>query len=306
MRLAITSGDPAGVGPEICATAIQTLLMRHTKVQFHLYGDSDLFSGVFKSLERVQLHHTPCAVRPIPGQADPANGAYVMGLIESATRDVLAGHIDALITAPLAKSVIYGAGFTFPGHTEYLGHLAGDATTHMMLTSPDLRVVPVTLHQSLKSAISGLTIPKIVAAAQAAHTALQHYFKIAHPRLVICGLNPHAGENGAMGDEDEGIVRPAVKSLQAMGLNIRGPLPADTLFHATARQGYDCALGLYHDQALIPIKALAFEQAVNLTLGLPFIRTSPDHGTAFDIAGQGKADSRSMICAMELAMKLAA
>jgi len=304
--LAISTGDPAGIGPEVCIQAAKRLLEEDPEVQLLLFGDPGLFPPDLLAHARVQLQaiHTPTPAKP--GQPDPANGPYVAQLIAEAVAAVQRGDAQALATAPIAKDVLYASGFQYPGHTEYLGHLAGGVPTHMMLASKALRVVPITLHQSLKSAIEELSEEKIAAAAWAAHRALKDIFGITHPRLALCGLNPHAGENGTMGREDEEIARPAVQKLQDEGLNIRGPLPADTLFHAAARQRYDCVLGMYHDQVLIPIKALAFDSAVNLTLGLPFVRTSPDHGTAFDIAGHGKADASSMLSALRLALQLSA
>lgn len=312
ITLALTTGDPAGIGPEICAAAGQQLLNHNSQIRLHLYGDTSLFDHDFLNHPQVRLFHTPCAVPPIPGKPDAANAPYVTGLIEQAVAHVLSSQgqgqdqAQALVTAPIAKSVLYQAGFAFPGHTEFLGHLAGGVSTHMMLASAALRVVPITLHQSLKSAIEDLSQEKIIAAVRAAHQGLKVHFGFDRPRLVICGLNPHAGENGTMGREDEDMIRPAVQSLRGEGIDIRGPLPADTLFHAAARQTYDCALGLYHDQVLIPIKALAFDTGVNLTLGLPFVRTSPDHGTAFDIAGTGRASSSSLLAAMEMAAQMVA
>ena len=302
--LAVTTGDPAGIGPEICVDAGTATLGADPGLRLRVYGDAALFPASFVKHPQVTFCQRPCAVSAHPGKPDAANGPYVMGLIADAVADIQAGAAQGLVTAPIAKTVLYKAGFAFPGHTEFLGHLAGGGATYMMLASTELRVVPVTLHQSLASAIGDLTSAKIIAAAQATNAALKDWFALAAPRLVICGLNPHAGEQGYLGHEDEAIVRPAVEALRAQGIDIRGPLPADTLFHAAARRNYDCALGLYHDQVMIPIKALTFESAVNLTLGLPFVRTSPDHGTAFDIAGRGQAEASSIRAAIELAAQL--
>ena len=304
VTLAITSGDPAGIGPEVCIAAARQFLAERPAVRLLLFGDPQLFPGDLLSHDRVKIRAISTAVPPIPGKPTAENGPYVAQLIAEAVQSLQRKEAQALTTAPIAKSVLYASGFAYPGHTEYLGHLAGDLPTHMMLVSPVLRVVPVTLHQSLRSALHDLTEEKIAAAAWAAHKALKSQFAIARPRLVVCGLNPHAGEQGTLGTEEEEIIRPAVEQLRTEGLDLRGPLPADSLFHAAARQTYDCALGLYHDQVLIPIKALTFDSAVNLTLGLPFVRTSPDHGTAFDKAGQGKADARSMLAALRLAVQL--
>ena len=297
MRLAISVGDPAGIGPEIIRAAVPLFLARTPGAQVKIFGDPRQFNAL-------PVHPISLIETPILGQPSTANAPYTIASIEQAAAAVQNGDADALVTAPIAKDVLYKAGFSFPGHTEFLGHLAGGVPTHMMLASAALRVVPVTLHQSLASAIADLDEQKIVRAAHAAHAALKNRFGIAHPRLAVCGLNPHAGENGTMGLEDQAIIAPAVARLQGEGLSIRGPLPADTLFHPAARETYDVVLGMYHDQALIPLKALAFDEGVNLTLGLPFIRTSPDHGTAFDIAGQGMARAESFLAAMTLAAAL--
>jgi 4-hydroxythreonine-4-phosphate dehydrogenase len=222
----------------------------------------------------------------------------------------VAGLAAAVVTNPIAKSVLYRAGFSHPGHTEYLAKLAatGGHTPQpvMMLWSPALVVVPVTIHLSLRDAIAQLSPDLIVTTARIVAAALKTKFGLVNPRLVVSGLNPHAGEDGSLGTEDQTIVTPAVETLRGEGIDVRGPLPADTMFHEAARRTYDCAICMYHDQALIPVKTLAFEDAVNVTLGLPFIRTSPDHGTAFDIAGTGKANPSSLIAALRLAARMAA
>jgi 4-hydroxythreonine-4-phosphate dehydrogenase len=245
-----------------------------------------------------------------PGRPDPANAAGIIEAIDRAVDDCLGGRAAAVVTCPIAKKPLYDAGFRFPGHTEYLAHLAtlhtgAEAMPVMMLAGPELRTVPVTIHIALRDVPKALATDLIVATARITAADLEHRFGIAKPRLAIAGLNPHAGEGGAMGAEDEHIVRPAVDRLRAEGIDAFGPLPADTLFHARARAAYDVALCMYHDQALIPAKALAFDEAVNVTLGLPFIRTSPDHGTAFDIAGKGIARADSLIAALRLARRLA-
>jgi 4-hydroxythreonine-4-phosphate dehydrogenase len=223
--------------------------------------------------------------------------------------DVSTGAASAIVTNPIAKNVLYRSGFAEPGHTEYLGKLVEEATgvavqPVMMLWSPELAVVPVTIHLALKEVVARLTTDLIVETGRIVARDLRDRFDIARPRLAIAGLNPHAGEDGALGDEDQTVVRPAVERLRSEGINARGPLPADSLFHQAARASYDVALAMYHDQALIPIKTLAFDHAVNVTLGLPFVRTSPDHGTAFDIAGTGRADPASLIAALQLAARL--
>jgi 4-hydroxythreonine-4-phosphate dehydrogenase len=225
--------------------------------------------------------------------------------------DVLAERAAAVVTNPVAKNVLYRSGFAEPGHTEFLGRLAQDATGRpqhpvMMLWSPALAVVPVTIHLPLREVIRHLSTELIVETGRIVARDLAARFRIARPRLAIAGLNPHAGEDGMLGEEDGTIVAPAVAALRAEGIDARGPLPADTMFHEAARAGYDVALCMYHDQALIPIKTLAFNSAVNVTLGLPFVRTSPDHGTAFDIAGTGRADPTSLVAALALAARMVA
>ena len=207
--------------------------------------------------------------------------------------------------------MLYRAGFKHPGHTEFLAELAADGAAAaprpvMMLWSPVLAVIPVTIHLALREAVAKLTTRDIVETCTIAANELTRYFGLAHPRIAVSGLNPHAGEYGSLGTEDEEIVAPAVAALKNAGIDARGPLPADTMFHEAARKTYDCAVCMYHDQALIPIKTLAFDDAVNVTLGLPFIRTSPDHGTAFDIAGTGRANPSSLIAALRLAARMAA
>jgi 4-hydroxythreonine-4-phosphate dehydrogenase len=223
--------------------------------------------------------------------------------------DVQAGHAMAVVTNPLAKSVLYQAGFKHPGHTEFLAELAAHdgivPRPVMMLWSTTLAVVPVTIHVALREAVAQLTTRDIVETGRIIARDLRDRFGIQRPRIAVSGLNPHAGEDGSLGLEDRDIIAPAVAQLRKDGIDARGPLPADTMFHEAARRTYDCALCMYHDQALIPIKALAFDDAVNVTLGLPFVRTSPDHGTAFDIAGTGRANPSSFIAALRLAARMA-
>jgi 4-hydroxythreonine-4-phosphate dehydrogenase len=326
--LALTLGEPAGIGPDI---AIQAWLRRN-ELQlpaFYLLGDRNLVShranalglelkladisaeqaleAFADALPVVSTGHTTTAQ---PGQPDGTSADAAMASIRQAVGDVIAGRASAIVTNPIAKSVLYRAGFRHPGHTEYLAELAatnGHAPQPvMMLWSPALVVVPVTIHVSLRDAIAQLSSDLIVTTARIVNAALKARFGLANPRLAISGLNPHAGEDGSLGIEDKSIVTPAIEILRSEGIEVRGPLPADTMFHEAARQTYDCAICMYHDQALIPVKTLAFEEAVNATLGLPFIRTSPDHGTAFDIAGTGKADPSSLIAALRLAARMAA
>jgi 4-hydroxythreonine-4-phosphate dehydrogenase len=245
-----------------------------------------------------------------PGAPDETSADAALASIRQAVDHVRAGRASAVVTNPIAKSVLYRAGFRHPGHTEFLAELAANGGQApqpvMMLWSSTLAVVPVTIHLSLREALARLTTDLIVTTARIAVADLKARFGLVRPRLVLSGLNPHAGEDGSLGTEEITIVAPAVEVLRKDGIDARGPLPADTMFHAAARKSYDCAVCMYHDQALIPIKTIAFEDAVNVTLGLPFIRTSPDHGTAFDIAGTGKANPSSLVAALRLAARMAA
>ncbi|MBZ9808610.1 MULTISPECIES: 4-hydroxythreonine-4-phosphate dehydrogenase PdxA [unclassified Mesorhizobium] len=326
--LALSVGDPSGIGPEI---AIAAFLARTAAAlpPFYLLADPALIAsrarrlGVSLPIEETTpaqatevfgraLPVVTLAARFIdsPGQPDPANAAGIIEAIDRAVAASLAGDAAAVVTCPIAKKPLYDAGFRFPGHTEYLAYLAArhsgvEAMPVMMLAGPDLRTVPVTIHIALAEVPKALTTDLILATTRVTAADLRDRFGIANPRLALAGLNPHAGEDGSMGLEDQRIIRPAIEILRAEGIDAFGPLPADTLFHARARAGYDVALCMYHDQALIPAKALAFDEAVNVTLGLPFIRTSPDHGTAFDIAGKGIARPDSLMAALRLARQLA-
>jgi 4-hydroxythreonine-4-phosphate dehydrogenase len=326
--LALTIGEPAGIGPDI---AIETWLRRNELKlpAFYLLGDRDFVSHRAKALglklkladvsaeealeaftDALPVVATGHTTSARPGQPDDTSAGAALASIRQAVGDVIAGRASAIVTNPIAKSVLYRAGFRHPGHTEYLAELAatGSRTPQpvMMLWSPALVVVPVTIHLSLRDAIAQLSSDLIVTTARIVNAALKARFGLVNPRLAISGLNPHAGEDGSLGTEDQSIVAPAIEILRGEGFEVRGPLPADTMFHEAARKTYDCAICMYHDQALIPVKTLAFEEAVNVTLGLPFIRTSPDHGTAFDIAGTGKADPSSLIAALRLGARMAA
>jgi len=321
--LALTSGEPAGIGLDITIKA----WLRRNELKlpaFYLLGDRDSLNNRAKLLglklklaeqapgafaDALPVVATGHSATARPGHPDDTSAGAAMASIRQAVGDVIAGQASAVVTNPIAKSVLYRAGFRHPGHTEYLAELAA-TNGHtpqpvMMLWSPALVVVPVTIHLALRDAITQLSSDLIVTTARIVVAALKTRFGLANPRLAISGLNPHAGEDGSLGTEDKAIVAPAVEILRREGVEIRGPLPADTMFHEAARRTYDCAICMYHDQALIPIKTLAFEDAVNVTLGLPFIRTSPDHGTAFDIAGTGKADPSSLIAALRLAARMA-
>ncbi len=326
--LALSIGDPSGIGPEIAMAAWQR---RHeaSLPPFYMLADPALVTARARLLgEDIPLAEVNPAqavasfsdVLPIvplenrfidtPGRPDKANAAGIVEAIDRAVADCFSGAAAAVVTCPIAKKPLYDAGFSFPGHTEYLAHLASGRAGRavmpvMMLAGPELRTVPVTIHIALAEVPKALTTELVVETARITATDLRDRFGLADPRLAISGLNPHAGEDGAMGTEDRDIVAPAISTLRAEGINAFGPLPADTMFHASARARYDVALCMYHDQALIPAKALAFDDAVNVTLGLPFIRTSPDHGTAFDIAGKGIARPDSLIAALKLAGRLA-
>lgn len=314
--LALTMGEPAGIGPEITLAAWRA--MRAAGPAFFLIGDPALLPGAplaeIAAPEQAIAafpHGLPVlplklAARAVPGRLDPANAPAVIAAIEQAVGFAKAGRAGGVVTNPIQKSVLTAAGFPHPGHTEFLGELAGTGVPPvMMLACPGLRVVPVTIHLSLKRAAAELTTEAIVTQGRVVAAALARDFGIAAPRLVIAGLNPHAGEDGTMGREDIEVVAPAVAALRAMGIAARGPLPADTLFTPRARATYDCALCMYHDQALIPVKTLDMDGGVNVTLGLSIVRTSPDHGTALDIAGRGIADPGSLVAALRMAGDIA-
>ncbi len=311
-------GDPAGIGPEITVGAWRAL---HAEgPAFFVLADPELFSGsevptraIAEPEEALSCFPDALPILPLalaaparPGKPDPANAPSVIAAIERAVALTLAGRTAALVTNPISKSVLYAAGFPHPGHTEFLAALTGAATPIMMLASPMLRVVPVTVHLALRAALLSLTTAAIETAGRITAAALREDFALPSPRLAVAGLNPHAGEGGAMGDEEETLIVPAITALRAAGIDAFGPLPPDPMFTARARAGYDAALCMYHDQALIPLKTLDMDGGVNVTLGLSIIRTSPDHGTAFDIAGQGRADPASLIAALRLAATLRA
>jgi 4-hydroxythreonine-4-phosphate dehydrogenase len=325
LPLALTMGEPAGIGGEI---ALKAWLGRGEGVPpFYAVDDPERLAWLAAGLgwpvpvrpigepaEASEIFATALPVAPIgaalrgrPGQPDPADAAAVVGAIDAAVADVRAGRAAALVTNPIHKDTLYRAGFRHPGHTEYLAELAGcGATAIMMLVCPELRVVPVTIHLALRRVAETLTRDMIVHAGRVAAAALRRDFAIAAPVLAVAGLNPHAGEAGGLGREEIEIIEPALAELRRAGIDARGPFAADTVFHAEARRAYDAALCMYHDQALIPIKTIDFDGGVNVTLGLPFVRTSPDHGTAFAIAGTGRARPHSLIAALRLAARMAA
>ncbi|WLR93810.1 4-hydroxythreonine-4-phosphate dehydrogenase PdxA [Shinella zoogloeoides] len=328
--LALTMGDPAGIGPDI-TLALWSARHRLSLPPFLFIGDAAVLRARAHVLgldialvaaqpetaeaifaEAIPVLASDCAVPVVAGAPDSRNTAAITGAIETAVALTMAGRTAAVVTNPIAKAVLYDAGFGFPGHTEFLADLATKATGGdtllpvMLLAGPKLRAVPVTIHIPLKDVPATLSEDLIVETAVITARDLCQRFGIARPRLAIAGLNPHAGESGALGLEDDAIVRPAVERLKVAGIAAIGPLPADTMFHEAARATYDVALCMYHDQALIPAKALGFDDSVNATLGLPFIRTSPDHGTAFALAGKGIAKPDSLLAALRLAAELAA
>ncbi|MER2607228.1 MAG: 4-hydroxythreonine-4-phosphate dehydrogenase PdxA [Siculibacillus sp.] len=333
LPLAVTLGEPAGIGPDVTLAA--WLRRRASGLPpFYVVGDAAFLERRAKLIglavpivrasprEAVELFDAGLPVvdlgRAVIGEAgrlDERDAGAVVASIERAAEDVVAGRASAVVTNPIHKHALYRAGFTHPGHTEFLGALADRLRPSpdgrpwrpiMMLAGPDLRTVPITVHVSLARAIAELSTATIVATARIVAADLARRFGLPSPRLVIAGLNPHAGEDGAMGHEDAEVIRPAVEVLRAEGIDVSGPLPSDTLFHARARAGYDAALCPTHDQALIPVKTLAFDETVNVTLGLPFVRTSPDHGTALDIAGTGKAHPGSLEAALRMAAAMGA
>jgi len=314
--IALTMGDPAGIGGEITVRAWQAL--HRAGPCFVVLDDPSRFSDVpirevaspdaARTVFATALPVLPITlgVAPRPGHPDKANAAAVIASIERAAALCLSGEVGGMVTNPINKAALYDAGFAYPGHTEYLAELTGaHGRQIMMLASPELRVVPVTVHASLRNSIAMLTTEAIVAAARTTAAALQRDFGIARPRLAIAGLNPHAGEQGALGDEESTIIGPAIAALREVGIDVSGPWSPDTMFTTAARARYDAAICMYHDQALIPLKTLNMDKGVNVTLGLPIVRTSPDHGTAYDIAGKGIANPASLIAAIELAALLA-
>ncbi len=326
--LAVTMGDPAGIGLDIVLDAYA----QGAAPPFRLYGCASTLAararalGVEVTITRVDADATdvppsgralpvidiPVAVPVRPGRPDPANAPAVIAAIERAVADVSRGAASAVVTCPIAKATLAAAGFPHPGHTEFLADLAARHTPGrrfvpvMMIASDTLKVVPLTIHIPLARVPAALNEQLIVETARIVAHDLAQRFGLPRPRIAVAGLNPHAGESGTLGREEIEIIAPAIRRLAADGIDIRGPLSADTMFHAAARSGYDVALAMYHDQALIPIKTLAFDSGVNVTLGLPFVRTSPDHGTAFDIAASGRANPSSYIAALHLAARMAA
>lgn len=327
--LAVTMGDPAGIGPDITIAAWS---QRHEMdlPPFVVIADPDLLSQRADELE-LSIDVEPiasfdealacfadrlpvCAIEPsmthiTAGRPDKAAAGAITGSIVKAVELIYAGDVSAIVTNPINKALLYDSGFSHPGHTEFLGALArrrGDqASPVMMLATEGLRVVPATIHIPLREVPDALTKELILETLKVLDQELKHSFAIQNPRIAVTGLNPHAGEDGKLGTEEKDIIIPAIENAQAKGLTVTGPHPADTIFHQSARSTYDAVLAMYHDQALIPLKTIAFDKGVNVTLGLPFVRTSPDHGTAYSIAGTGTAKPTSFIEALKLARLIA-
>jgi 4-hydroxythreonine-4-phosphate dehydrogenase len=324
-------GDPAGIGLEITLMAWRDRFEAAVP-PFVVFADADALTARARSIgldapvvvmdtlqgaagvfaDRLPVCCVRLAAEAHPGRPDAANGAAIIAAIEAGAAAVINGEAAALVTNPIAKSVLYRAGFEHPGHTEFLAHLAERHQPGrrfqpvMMLVADELRVVPLTVHIPLAQVPKAITRAAILDAVRTIWKALRRDFVLPNPRIAVAGLNPHAGEAGTLGREEEEVIAPAIRELKSEGLSITGPYPADTLFHEGARKRYDVALCMFHDQALIPFKTLAFETGVNVTLGLPFVRTSPDHGTAFDIAGRGSASPKSLIASLKLAATLSA
>jgi 4-hydroxythreonine-4-phosphate dehydrogenase len=317
LPIALTCGDPAGVGLEIAEKAWALL---KDETAFFLIADPDHLPGscphevILSPSDAVEVMPRALPVLPHPfeaaviaGTLNPDNAESVVDVIARGVDLVLSGEAAALTTCPINKKALKdGADFAWPGHTEFLAYLGGVEDVVMMLASDALRVVPATIHIPLKDVPTALTADRLRQTIRITHKGLQDQFGIASPRIAVAGLNPHAGEGGAMGFEDAELIAPVLAELREEGFDLVGPLPADTMFHARARAKYDAAVCMYHDQALIPIKTLDFDRGVNVTLGLPFIRTSPDHGTALDIAGQGIASPTSLVEALKMAARMAA
>jgi 4-hydroxythreonine-4-phosphate dehydrogenase len=321
--VAMTMGEPSGISGEI---TLKAWSLERLSDPFFVIADFDELAreaqalGAEARLRRIERpaearevfrDHLPvlheALARPVtPGQPDPANAPAVINSIRRAAALVARGEAAAVVTNPIHKKVLADAGFPHPGHTEFLGELTGTAHPVMMLACPGLRVVPVTVHLPLAEAIACLSEDRIVAAGEVTARALVHDFAIPRPRLAVAALNPHAGEGGILGTEDARIIAPAVARLRQAGIDVFGPAPADSLFHRRARTTYDAVICMYHDQALIPLKTVNFDDGVDVTLGLPIVRTSPDHGTALDIAGKGIARHSSLVAALSLAREIAA
>jgi len=323
LPLALTLGEPAGIGPDL-TLALWREREKRKLPPFFIAGDATFLArraqqlSLDVTIERcvpseaasvfvgaLPVVETGALATASPGKPDASSANAARTAIDLAVSHTQRGEAGAVVTNPIAKHVMQAGGFPFPGHTEYLAHLAGTPRVAMLIWSEELAVVPLTIHVPLREVPRLLTQEMIAETARIVARDYRTKFGIAKPRIAVCGLNPHAGEEGTIGTEENTIIAPAIQTLRGEGFDISGPHPADTMFHAAARKRYDVALGMYHDQVLAPVKALAFDRAVNVTLGLPFVRTSPDHGTAFDLAGTGRADPSSLEAAIKLAHRLA-
>jgi 4-hydroxythreonine-4-phosphate dehydrogenase len=324
LQIAITTGEPAGVGPELTAQALAGAAAHWPDAQFIVLGDAQLLAARAKAVgldwaalsgagrgpghERVRVQHQPLGVLSQAGKLDAANGRYVLNLLDSAIDGALAGQFDAIVTAPLQKSTINDAGVPFTGHTEYLAERTHTPHVVMMLAGTGqrpLRVALATTHLPLKDVSAALTIESIVDTLRIIDHDLRHHFGLPAPRILVTGLNPHAGENGYLGHEEIDVIAPALKQVNGEGIDARGPYPADTLFQPRYLNEADCVLAMFHDQGLPVLKYATFGEGINVTLGLPIIRTSVDHGTALDLAGTGRADAGSLIAAIDTAVSMA-
>ena len=320
LPIAVSTGESAGIGPEICLKA--WLKKEKNSPIFFLIGDfydleiwnKSLNLGVplnkieeikeirNMSISNLNILHVPLISPTKPGAPTKENSTYVLNCILKAVESVQLNYASALVTCPIQKDIIYSSGFNYPGVTEFLGSLSGQIFTPvMMLTSQKIRTVPITTHISVSNIAKNLSVDLIVKKSQILYTSLKNDFNIEFPKIVVAGLNPHAGENGSIGNEEKEYIIPALNILNDAGLNICGPLSADSIFHDESRKNYDAIICMYHDQALIPVKMISFWEAVNITLGLPFVRTSPDHGTGIKIAGKNTANPSSLISAINLA-----
>ncbi|GAB2180154.1 4-hydroxythreonine-4-phosphate dehydrogenase PdxA [Denitratisoma sp. agr-D3] len=304
--LVVTSGEPAGIGPELCLA----LAGADTPRPVTILGDRDLLEArarlLGKTTAGLDIRHVPLCAPSVPGRLDPANAPYVMALLDQALAGCQAGEFAAMVTAPVHKGVINDAGIPFSGHTEYLAEKTGTAKVVMMLAGGGLHVALVTTHLALKDVPAAITAAEVIATVRIVHHDLQAKFGIAQPRILVAGLNPHAGEGGHMGREEIEVIAPAIARLQAEGMDLVGPLPADTLFTRKVLAGSHAQVAMYHDQGLAVLKYAAFEEGVNITLGLPILRTSVDHGTALDLAGTGRADPGSLFAAVNMAADIVA
>jgi 4-hydroxythreonine-4-phosphate dehydrogenase len=301
--IAVTSGEPAGIGPELCAS----LLDHDPAIRLVLVGDQALLErAAGRPLPAESVLHVPLAAPSTPGRLDPANASYVLAVLDAATDGCLAGRFDAMVTAPVHKGVINEAGVRFTGHTEYLAERCGAPLPVMLLAGGGLRVALATTHLPLARVSAAITAHRLEGVLRVLDADLRAKFAIAAPRILVCGLNPHAGEGGHLGREEIEVIEPALERLRAQGLHLTGPVPADTAFLPARVAGHDAVLAMFHDQGLPVLKHASFGHAVNVTLGLPILRTSVDHGTALDLAGTGRADPGSLRAALRLAAEMCA